>query len=76
MRTVLASLSLVAGIGLVFCQSAAAFPVGAGAIQQAATADSGIQHTQYAEHRGRHRITKCYREFVVGHYVCRRYHNL
>jgi hypothetical protein len=76
MRTVLAYLSLAAGIGLACCQSAAAFPVGAGTLEQAATAASGIQSTQYAERHGHHHITKCYREFVVGHYVCRRYHNL
>jgi hypothetical protein len=30
---------------------------------------------QYAEHNGRHHTTKCYREFVIGHYVCHTYRN-
>jgi hypothetical protein len=76
MRNTLAALSLAAGLGLIGCDSAAAFPADAGTIQQAATATSGVERTQYAEHRGWHHITKCYREFVIGDYVCHRYHNL
>ena len=31
---------------------------------------------QYSEHRvGRHRIVKCYREFVIGSYSCHSYTN-
>jgi hypothetical protein len=31
---------------------------------------------QYAEHRvSRHRIVKCYRDFVIGSYRCHVYHN-
>ncbi len=73
MRTTLAALSVAAGLGLVCCQSAAAFPVAAGAIQASATAASGLERTQYTERRGRHRITKCYRDFVVGTYACHTY---
>jgi hypothetical protein len=75
MRSTLAALSVAAGLGLICCQSAAAFPMDGG-IKQAATAASGIERTQYAEHRGWHHITKCYREFVIGDYVCHRYRNL
>ena len=29
---------------------------------------------QYAEHRvGRHKVVKCYRDFVVGSYRCHKY---
>ena len=76
MRSTLVALSVAAGLGLICCQSAAAFPMDGSGIQQAATAASGVEHTQYAEHRSWRHITKCYREFVIGDYVCHRYHNL
>jgi hypothetical protein len=72
MRTTLAALGFAAGLGVVVCQSAVALPVDAGAIQQAAAATT-VQQAQYAERRRRGTITKCYREFVVGNYVCRTY---
>jgi hypothetical protein len=71
MRTTLAALSLAAGLGLIACQNAAAFPVAAGAIEQSATAATVVQQTQYAHRRGR--ITKCYRDFVIGRYRCHTY---
>lgn len=73
MRQTLAALSFAAGIGLICCQSAGAMPAGASALQEAATAASTVQQAQYREYRGRHHITKCYREFVVGTYACHRY---
>ena len=71
MRTTLAALGLAAGLGAIACQSALALPVDAGALQQAATAATSLRQAQYAERRRRGTITKCYREFVVGNYVCR-----
>jgi hypothetical protein len=73
MRTTLAVLSLAVGLGFIACQSAAALPISAGAIQQAATAASSLERAQYAEHTGRHYITKCYRDFFIGRYTCHRY---
>ena len=75
MRTTLALLGLAAGLGVVAGQSAVALPIDAGAVQQAATAVTSLQQAQYAERRRRGSITKCYREFVVGNYVCRTYRN-
>jgi hypothetical protein len=75
MRTTLAALSIAAGLGLICCQDAAAFPAASGAIQQSATAASGVEHIQYAERNGRHATTKCYRDFVVGAYACHTYRN-
>jgi hypothetical protein len=72
MRTTLAALDFAAGLGVVVCQSAVALPIDAGAIQQAAAAAT-VQQAQYAERRRRGTITKCYREFVVGNFVCRTY---
>jgi hypothetical protein len=73
MRTTLTALAFAAGLGVIACQSAAALPVAAGAIEQAAAAATTVQPAQYAERRGRGTITKCYREFVVGNYACHTY---
>jgi hypothetical protein len=73
MRKTLAAFSLAAGIGLICCQNAVAFPAAAGAIQESAMTATGVEHTQYAERHGRGAITKCYREFVIGNYVCHTY---
>ena len=73
MRTTLSALAFAAGLGGIACQSAAALPIAAGAIQEAATPATAVQLVQYAERRGKGTITKCYREFVVGNYVCRSY---
>lgn len=73
MRTTLAALSFAAGLGVITCQSAAALPIDAGAIQQAAVAGSNVQQVQYAERRRRGTITKCYRDFVIGTYSCHTY---
>jgi hypothetical protein len=75
LRTTLAALSLAAGLGLICCHGAAAFPAGGGEIHQAATATSGVEHVQYAERNGRYRTTKCYREFVFGPYRCHSFRN-
>jgi hypothetical protein len=73
MRTTLAAIIFAAGFGLLCCQNASAVPANPEPIQQAATAVSGVEHTQYAEHRTRHGIVKCYRDFVIGRYACHKY---
>lgn len=75
MRKTLAVLCCTAGITLVWCQGAGAFPADATAIKEIARAASTEQRVQYAERHGRHHITKCYREFVVGGYACHSYRN-
>jgi hypothetical protein len=72
MRTTIIALSLGAGLGVVAAQTAVALPAAPEAIQ-AVPAAAGVQPAQYAERRGRGTITKCYREFVVGTYVCHTY---
>ncbi len=74
MRKILAASSLAAGIGLVCCQSAGAVPVSATAMKEAAPTAASVQPAQYYERHTRHGVVKCYREFVVGRYVCHRYH--
>jgi hypothetical protein len=71
MRTMLPALSLAAGIGLMLCQNASALPANAGGIEQSASAASPIEHVQFHEWHTRHGLVKCYRQFVIGHYVCR-----
>jgi len=71
----LIALSVAAGVGLVFGQSADAVPVNISAVKEAATAASPLQQAQYAERRTRHGVVKCYRDFVVGPYRCRYYRN-
>ena len=77
MRTMVAALSLAAGMGLIMglmlCQSALALPASGGAIQQSASAASPLEHVFYAR-RTRHGLVKCYHEFVIGRYVCRHVH--
>ncbi len=73
MKTTLAAFAFAVTLGVIACQSAQALPIDPGAIGQAATAASTVQQAQYAERRRRGTITKCYREFVVGNYVCRTY---
>jgi hypothetical protein len=70
MRTKLAVLGLAAGIGLMLCQNASALPADAGAIEQSASAASPLEHVQFYERHTRHGLVKCYRQFVIGHYVC------
>jgi hypothetical protein len=82
MRTTLLALSVSAALGLIYCQSSAAMP--AAPLQQAEAAASPVQPAQcdcttmccpngYVEHRTKHYIVKCYRDFGVGPYRCHRY---
>lgn len=70
MRTTLAALSFAAGVGLVWCQSAGALPADGTAIKEVATATSSVEQTQFYMRRTRHGIRKCYRDFIIGPYVC------
>jgi hypothetical protein len=72
MRATVSALSLAAAFGLMLCQSASALPANAGAIEQGASAAPPVEHVQFHARRTRHGLVKCYREFVIGRYVCRR----
>ena len=73
MRTALTVLIFAAGIGLSSAGSAGAVPAGGAAIKDAAMAASAVQQAQFSIRRTRHGYRKCYREFVIGRYVCRTY---
>jgi hypothetical protein len=55
-------------------QSANAVPIAPAAMKEGASATSTVQQAQFYGHRSRHHVVKCYRELVVGSYVCRRFH--
>ena len=80
MRTMPAALTLAGAIVfissaiLISSQSANAVPIAPAAMREAAVATSTVQQAQFYGHRSRHHVVKCYRELVVGSYVCRRFH--
>lgn len=74
MRNTLFVLSLAIGLGLGLTSGAGAVPIDATAMREAAAATSPLQPAQYAEYRSRRGgIVKCFREFVVGPYICHWY---
>jgi hypothetical protein len=72
MRATLTGLAFASALTLVCYQSAAAVP--ADAMKGAAAAISTVQEVQFYARPTRHGIVKCYREFVIGRPVCRRFH--
>jgi len=69
------ALAFIGATALTFSQSASAVPVDAAAIKAAAITSSAVQQAQYSERHTRHRVVKCYRELIVGPYVCHRFHH-
>lgn len=76
MRMTIAAMSLAGAIGIASCQSAGAVTVDAAAVKEAASAASTVQQARFYGHATRHHVVKCYRELVVGPYVCRRFYRL
>ena len=74
MRATLTGLAFAGALSLVCYQSADAVPADAGAMKQAATVTSTMQEAQFYARPTRHGVIKCYREFIVGRPVCRRFH--
>lgn len=74
MRLTTTLLGLIGAIGLLWCLPAGAAPISGAGLQRAAIAASAVQQAQYYERHTRHRVIKCYRELVVGPYVCRGFH--
>jgi hypothetical protein len=68
-------LSFAAAVGLVCSQSATAIPLDGAGVKAAATAASPLVAAQYAQHRTRHGVVKCYRDLVVGPYRCHYFRN-
>jgi hypothetical protein len=74
MRTFLAALGFAGALAVTCSLSAGAVPIDAAAMKQAAIATSPVQQAQYYERHTRHRVVKCYRELVVGPYICHSYY--
>jgi hypothetical protein len=74
MRTILIALSFAGCICLICSQSVGAVPAPPAAVEEAAIDASTVQQAQYYQHHTRNRIIKCYRELVIGPYVCHSFH--
>jgi len=72
MQVKFVALGLATGISVCCAQSAGAIPAEPAAITRAAPTSETIQ-TQYYERHTRHYVTKCYRELIIGPYVCHRF---
>jgi len=71
---IVAAIGLAGVLCLIGVHGAGAVPANGLAVKESAAAASGVLQAQfYARHR-RHYVVKCYRELVVGRYVCRRYY--
>ena len=75
MKKTLAALSLAAGIGLLCSQSVNAVPASGTGVGDALVAASTLQQAQFAEHRTRRGLVKCYRYLLIGPYRCHYYPN-
>ena len=74
MRTTLIAFNFAGCICLICCQSVGAVPAAPAAVKEAAIDASTVRQAQYYQRHTRHRIIKCYRELVIGPYVCHSFH--
>jgi hypothetical protein len=74
MRTTLIAFNFAGFICLICCQRVGAVPAAPAAVKEAAIDASTVQQAQYYQRHTRHRIIKCYRELVIGPYVCHSFH--
>lgn len=73
MRIPLTALTLASAVSVLSCQSAGAVVVDPAALKQPASMTSPVRQVQFYYGRTRHRhVVKCYRELVIGPYVCHR----
>jgi hypothetical protein len=68
-----AALAAVATFGIGFAGLSHAAPADGGVLRTLADTTSTVEDAQYTQRRTRRGIRKCYREFVVGRWVCRTY---
>jgi hypothetical protein len=68
------TLGVLGAIGLLWSLPVGAAPITGSGLQQPAMTAWTVQQTQYYERHRYHSIVKCYRELVVGPYVCHRFH--
>jgi hypothetical protein len=68
MRQILLFLTLAAGLAIACTSSAGAIPINMAAVKEVADSSSSPQPARWR--RWPRGYTKCYREFVIGPYVC------
>lgn len=73
MRTLCIAILVTAGFGWIGTSALSAAPASGAVIDHTATAASPFTAARYVRYRGRVCYTKCYREFVIGPRVCRRF---
>ena len=73
MRTILIAMLVAAGLGWVGTSELSAAPANGLVIGEAANLVSSLSDARYYRARGRTCYVKCFREFVIGPRVCRRY---
>jgi hypothetical protein len=71
MRAILTAALIAVGLGLTVQSDGQAAPAAGIGVQQALGAP--WSEARYFRYRGRVCYRKCYREFVIGRYVCRTY---
>ena len=74
MRTILATMFVAAGIGLLLVPNGSAAPINGAAFSLAIGSTSLLHNINYYFRRhGRICYRKCYHEFIIGRRVCRTY---
>lgn len=72
MRTIVAAIMIAAGVAIGACGASAA-PASGATLERAGSAASLLSEIRYYRSHGRLCYTKCYREFVIGRRVCRKF---
>lgn len=72
MRTIVAAVFIVAGAIIGACGASAA-PASGAPLDRAGSAASLFSEIRYYRSHGRLCYAKCYREFVIGRRVCRKF---
>ncbi len=73
MRTIVAVILIAAGLAVSGAATGAAGPIEGATLARAANADSLLSPIGYYRWHGRLCYSKCYREFIIGRRVCRRF---
>jgi hypothetical protein len=73
MRTLFAVMLVAIGVTFIGASGGSAAPVNGAALDRAASAATLLSDIGYYRSHGRLCYAKCYREFVIGRRVCRRF---
>jgi hypothetical protein len=74
MRMAMMALSIVGAIDMLGSQNVGAVATNAAVVKEAVYANSTVQPAQFYARVTRHYVIKCYRELVIGPYVCHRFY--